>query len=295
MSPTISNYLAEQKARFEAAARKLFPKGHPETAVLEEAMAYSFQAGGKRIRPVLAMTVTAMLGHPMAAIIPAALAIEMVHAYSLIHDDLPAMDNDDFRRGKPTCHKAFGEAMAILAGDGLLTEAFHVAAAWPHDPDLDAGKLRFVRALADAAGIRGMVGGQVMDMAHPDGADADFLEQLHSRKTGAMIRLACLAPVHLFGAPEAVADRIARYGDRLGLLFQVTDDILDETASLETLGKTPGKDRAQQKLTYPALFGLDGTRDMADRLLAECLDSLNGLAHAERLADLARFVRDRSH
>lgn len=295
MTLSIREYLKEQAERFETESRSLFPAGHPESAVLREAMDHSFQAGGKRIRPVLSLTVAAMLGMEARDILPAALAIEMIHTYSLIHDDLPAMDDDDFRRGKPTCHKVYGDAMAILAGDGLLTEAFHVAARYPDKPELAAGKLRFISELADAAGIRGMVGGQVMDMEHPEDGDEQYLTLLHNRKTGAMIRISCMAPVLLNGAPEPFEDAIDIYARKIGLLFQVTDDMLDETASLAELGKTPGKDKEQGKLTYPALFGMDGARDLADRLLAEAENALSGLQQAERLIQLARFIRERSH
>ena len=295
MTPSIREYLKKQAEWFETESRNLFPAGHPEVAVLREAMDHSFKAGGKRIRPVLALTVAAMLDMDATDILPAALAIEMIHTYSLIHDDLPAMDDDDFRRGKPTCHKVYGDAMAILAGDGLLTEAFHVAAVHPDKPEMAAGKLRFIKELADAAGIRGMVGGQVMDMEHPENGDESYLTLLHNRKTGAMIRISCMAPVLVVGAPESFAKAIDTYARKIGLLFQVTDDMLDETASLAELGKTPGKDREQGKLTYPALFGLNGARKLADRLQAEAEAALAGITDTDRLIQLARFIRERSH
>ena len=295
MSRTIREYLSSRAQQFERECLPYFPTSHPETHILQEAMTYSFQAGGKRIRPVLALAVTELLGKPVPDIIPAALAIEMIHTYSLIHDDLPAMDNDDVRRGKPTCHKVFGDAMAILAGDGLLTEAFHVAARYPEKTGLASGKLDFIRALADAAGIRGMVGGQAMDMENAAGADEHYLGLLHERKTGAMIRIACLSPIILFGVEEKIHHAIDNYAAAIGLLFQVVDDILDETAEAVDLGKTPGKDREQGKLTYPALHGLAGANQLADQLVLRAEQALAGIPDADTLIQLAGFIRQRSH
>ncbi len=294
MSRKTPDHVKQSAERFEQAAASYFPKLHEETPDLEAAMHHSFFAGGKRIRPVLAITVTELLGFPVDDIIPAALAIEMIHTYSLIHDDLPAMDDDDYRRGKPTCHKMYGEATAILAGDGLLTEAFHVAARFPEKPALAAGRLHFIQALADAAGVRGMVGGQAMDMHHPAQADNSFLELLHGRKTAAMIRISCMAPALLFSSPAPVLDELDAYGNAIGLLFQVVDDILDETADFASLGKTPGKDREQNKLTYPALHGLSGARNLADQFLGRALDAASQLPDDGRLAGLARFIHERT-
>ncbi len=295
MSRTIHEQLTELKKFFEQKAEKLFPSTVSEAPVLGDVMAYSYHAGGKRIRPILAIAAAKALGKNPEPIIPAALAIEMIHTYSLIHDDLPAMDNDDFRRGKPTSHRKYGEALAILAGDGLLTEAFRIAAAEINSEISSAGKLRFIKKLSEAAGIRGMVAGQVMDMAHPESKNTDFLKQLHLRKTGAMIQLSCLVPALLWEIREKTYSCLENYGEKIGLLFQVTDDILDETATLSQLGKTPGKDRKQHKLTYPSVYGLDGARKLADSLLKEAQQALTELPNPELLAGIALFIRGRNH
>jgi len=295
MSRAIPDQLEELKEFFEKEAESLFPGTLPQAPALGEAMAYSYHAGGKRIRPIITLAATKALGKNVRLVIPAALAIEMVHTYSLIHDDLPAMDNDDFRRGRPTSHKVYGEALAILAGDGLLTEAFHVAAAGMDDSISPAGKLRFIEELSRAAGIRGMVAGQVLDMEHPDTRNTEFLEQLHMRKTGAMIQISCLVPVLLWDVSENIQIALKEYGKKIGLLFQVVDDILDETATLSQLGKTPGKDREQHKITYPALYGLDGAAELADSLLHEALQALEDIPESELLAGIARFIAKRSH
>ena len=295
MSRTIPEQLIELKDFFEQTAESLFPGTLPEAPMLGEAMAYSYHAGGKRIRPILALAAAKTLGKDPRLVVPAALAIEMIHTYSLIHDDLPAMDNDDFRRGKPTSHKMYGEALAILAGDGLLTEAFHVAATGMADNIPPSGKLRFIEKLSAAAGIRGMVAGQVMDMEHSDTGKAAFLKQLHLRKTGAMIQISCLAPALIWDTPAEITRSLEQYGENIGLLFQVVDDILDETATLAQLGKTPGKDRDQQKLTYPALYGLDGAGKLAESLLNEALDALTDIPESGLLAEIARFIAERTH
>ncbi|NOZ12659.1 MAG: polyprenyl synthetase family protein [Acidobacteria bacterium] len=296
MSRTIPEQLTELKNFFEQKAEKLFPSVVPEAPVLGDAMAYSYHAGGKRIRPILSIAAAKALGKDPETIIPAALAIEMVHTYSLIHDDLPAMDNDDLRRGKPTSHIKYGEALAILAGDGLLTEAFRVAAEETGRGGISpGGQLHFIKKLSESAGIRGMVAGQVMDMEHPESKDADFLKQLHLRKTGAMIQLSCLVPAILWETPEKLYRALEDYGEKIGLLFQVTDDILDETATLAELGKTPGKDREQHKLTYLSVYGLNGARKLADSLLKDALMVLTNLPNPELLAGIARFIRERNH
>ncbi|RLE18553.1 MAG: polyprenyl synthetase family protein [Acidobacteria bacterium] len=295
MSPTIPEQLTELKNLFEREAENIFPEALPEAPALGEAMAYSYHAGGKRIRPILAIAAAKALGREPEAVVPAALAIEMIHTYSLIHDDLPAMDNDDFRRGKPTSHKKFGEALAILAGDGLLTEAFHIAATKLPGNIPPAGKLRFIKKLSFAAGIRGMVAGQVLDMEHPVEPGPAFLRDLHLRKTGAMIQISCITPALLWNTPENLYTALGNYGDKIGLLFQVVDDILDETATLAQLGKTPGKDREQHKLTYPAIYGIEGTEKLADSLLSQALAAVSEIPDPALLTGIARFIRERSH
>jgi geranylgeranyl diphosphate synthase, type II len=232
---------------------------------LQEAMRYSLLAGGKRIRPVLALASARALGAEPARILPLAAALELIHTYSLIHDDLPAMDDDDLRRGRPTCHKAFGENVAILAGDGLYAEAFrHVLSAQTGEP---AGILAAVRELAAATGVNGMVGGQYLDVTGSAPAGATGLRHLHELKTGRLIAASVLCPLMLVSTGEpARIEAFRGYASELGVLFQIVDDILDVTGSDEALGKTQGSDARLGKRTYVSEFGLQRARELA----AEC-------------------------
>ncbi len=294
----LENYLRDKRAEVEKhLAETLRPqKGLPAT--LLEAMRYSLLAPGKRLRPILTAMATEACGggDPW----PAACAVEMIHAYSLIHDDLPAMDDDDLRRGQPTCHKKFGEALAILAGDALLTMAFQVLA--EGYPDRTASAC--CRELAQAAGAAGMVGGQVDDLAWEQGGEPSLeeLEHLHLRKTGALIRaslrLGALAAYaqRLHPPPEYVLQCLDGYGQCLGLAFQIVDDLLDVEGDVEQTGKRVGKDAARGKLTYPGLLGVAESRRRAERFgreAGECLKPLG--ADAELLLALVPFVlkRDR--
>jgi geranylgeranyl diphosphate synthase type II len=251
------------------------------------AMEYSLLAGGKRLRPVLCLSCAALCGSAEARALPFAASIELIHTYSLIHDDLPAMDNDDLRRGRPTNHKVFGEAAAVLAGDGLLTEAFVHMADTRLPPEL---VLAALAELARAAGAAGMVGGQMLDMEYTGAGKAELeLAAMHARKTGALLKASCLCGALLAGAGAAWTDALARYGAAFGAAFQIVDDILDVTGTAEELGKTPGKDSAQGKLTYPSLLGLERSRELAleqARLAESCLDAFSG-PEAEFLRDLA--------
>ncbi|MDR0840943.1 MAG: polyprenyl synthetase family protein [Christensenellaceae bacterium] len=232
---------------------------------LRAPMAYSLHTGGKLLRPSLALAVCDMLDGGFVAVLPVACAIEMIHTYSLIHDDLPAMDDDDYRRGKPSNHKVFGEGNAILAGDGLLTYAFEVMlralALYTDCP----GYLDAIRAVANGAGVRGMVGGQAMDLASDGGAAADAaqLEYIHTHKTGAMIKASVLAGAYIAGANAAQLKALDKFGTLYGLLFQITDDILDVEGSLQDMGKTSGKDKQANKLTYVNMYGLETAKQMA--------------------------------
>jgi geranylgeranyl diphosphate synthase type II len=219
--------------------------------------------------------------------LPAACALEMIHTYSLIHDDLPAMDNDDLRRGRPTSHKVYGEATAILAGDALLTMAFDVAA--------QSGDLHVVREIAQAAGVSGMVGGQQLDLeAEHQQVDLDTLRRIHALKTGALIRASVRTGVLLANAENVQLDALTRYGEHLGLAFQIADDILDVTGTKETLGKPIGSDAANEKSTYPALLGLERARARAQEAIQAALDALAGFGpEADNFRALARFVVDR--
>ncbi len=258
-------------------------------------MRYSLFAGGKRIRPLLVLAAGEAVGGRTEALLPLACAVEMIHTYSLIHDDLPAMDDDDLRRGKPTSHKVFGEAIAILAGDALLTRAFHllvdVAA-----PDVDVRRrLRAAAILGEAAGTSGLIGGQVADL-EAEGEDITIgaLQDLHRAKTGALLRACVVGGGVLGGAGEEDLDRLHRYGDAIGLAFQVVDDVLDETASAAQLGKTAGKDAAAGKATYVRALGLEGARTVSRGLLEEARAAIAPLGpRASLLGALATLIVER--
>lgn len=236
----------------------------PTQPRLKEAMNYSLLAGGKRLRPVLCLSTASLFGLKAESVLPFAAALEMIHTYSLIHDDLPAMDDDDLRRGRPSCHKAFDEATAILAGDALLTDAFGFMAETGKSLPPDR-VLRALAAVASAAGAAGMVGGQVLDMECTGRTDVPLptLRTLHALKTGAMFRVACTSGGLLAGAPEEGIEALHAYGEALGVTFQIVDDILDETADTATLGKPAGSDAAMGKTTYPSLLGLEQSRELA--------------------------------
>ncbi len=278
------------------AAHKIPRTSIPDT--LRHAMEYSLLAGGKRLRPVLCLMTARMCGLEASAVMPFAGAIEMIHTYSLIHDDLPAMDDDDLRRGKPSCHKQFDEATAILAGDALLTDAFAFMCATPLSP---APVLAAIHTLACAAGASGMVGGQVLDMGST-GKVATMpmtltqLRHMHSLKTGALIKASCVCGALLGSADTALVTHLEHYGAALGVAFQITDDILDVTADTETLGKPAGSDEAHGKTTYPALLGLDRSRELAAEQKHAALASLEAYDSDEAafLRGLAAYVVERS-
>ncbi len=253
-------------------------------------MRYSVFAGGKRVRPILCLEAARIFSADIATVLPVACALEFIHTYSLIHDDLPALDNDDLRRGHPTCHKQFGEAIAILAGDALLTLAFETLAGAPVD---HAARVALIAEIASAAGTRdGMVGGQVADLeAEKQPVTADMLEYIHRAKTAALIRASILAGAIAGGAPETDRARLRRFGDRIGWAFQVTDDILDVEESSAALGKSAGKDQAQQKATYPALFGLEKSHAFARELATSAMAELESYGErAAHLRELAEFL-----
>jgi len=259
---------------------------------LVDAMGYSLLAGGKRLRPVLCLAFAEAVrgGPPGVPAADAACALEYVHTYSLVHDDLPAMDDDDLRRGRPTNHKVFGEAMAILAGDALLTEAFALVATGP-----EPRRAELVSRLAQAAGAVGMVGGQVLDIAEDRPAEEAYLTRLHRAKTGALLRAACTLGVVAEGGTAAQVDAAERYGDAVGLAFQIADDLLDVTASAEAMGKPTGADAAAGRHTYPAVLGVDASRARARALVDEALGAVKMLEPAPGpLAALARYSVERS-
>lgn len=260
---------------------------------LVEAMNYSLQAGGKRLRPMLVLAGCEAVGGDLEAALPVAAAFEMIHTYSLIHDDLPAMDDDDLRRGQPTCHKAYGEATAILAGDAMATYAFQAILGNVKDP---AKAVSAAHELAVAAGLDGMVGGQMADLeGEGQTPSADELRYIHEHKTGALITGAVVCGGIMGGADAETTEHLRKYGKSIGLAFQVVDDILDETATAEELGKSPGKDSATDKMTYPRLYGLDGARKYAQELVATACAELKGLERADALRVIAEYFVARTH
>jgi len=298
-SPTLAGFLGSARADVDRALERYLPVPPSCPPVISDAMRYSVFAGGKRLRPILALAAADAVarrtsgGDPGAArelTLPVACAIEMIHTYSLIHDDLPAMDNDTLRRGRPTLHVVYGDGIAILAGDGLHAAAFTLMANEPATADaaIVPRKVRAIGIVGEAAGPSGMVGGQAMDLqaagqapGHPLTLDADGLRGMHARKTGALIRAAAVSGAVMAGGDEDVVEAIAGYATDLGLAFQIVDDILDVEGSAAQLGKTAGKDAAAAKPTYVALFGLDRSRVLA----ADCVDRAHAALDAKGLRD----------
>lgn len=302
MSDPFLDFLRDAQLRCEQNLARLLVRAsgaHPVSAPalnrLFEASKYTLNSGGKRIRPVLTYAAAAAIdasANP-EAMDYVACAVEMIHAYSLIHDDLPAMDNDDLRRGKPSCHKAYDEATAILAGDALQSRAFELLAETPElDPER---KLQMIKLLAAAAGPRGMVGGQAIDIAATDSAmNVEQLQTMHALKTGALIRAALAMGGIASGASETQLAALDNYGIHIGLAFQIVDDILDVESDTATLGKTPGKDSEANKPTYVKLMGVAGAKAEAQRLLIEALSALGNFGDsANHLRDLARHIVER--
>jgi geranylgeranyl diphosphate synthase type II len=283
---TFRDYLKQQQTLIDAELDRLVPSENAAPGIIHRAMRYSLFAGGKRIRPVLCLEAARAVSEDAPGATRAACALEMVHTYSLIHDDLPALDNDDFRRGRPTCHKQFGEAMAILTGDALLTLAFEV---------LD--DVRLVGELARAAGtVGGMIGGQVADLeGERQVPTAALLEAIHRDKTGALLRASVRMGAICAGADERQLAAITCYGTHVGLAFQIVDDVLDVEQSSEALGKTAGKDAQQQKITFPAVYGLEESHRMAEqeRLGAHSALGIFG-DRAGRLRELADLIVQRT-
>ena len=286
----LKQYLEKQRLIVEKALETVLPEIEGREARVVEAMRYSLFAGGKRLRPILCLAAAHAVGGKIEAAMPAACALEMIHTYSLIHDDLPAMDDDDLRRGKPTSHVVFGEAIAILAGDALLTEAFVLLS--DYHALLGERALRLIGVIARAASYRGMVGGQVVDMLSQNKpADLETVQQMHSRKTAALISAAAESGALAGGGTDDQVEALARYGRAIGLAFQIADDILDIEGSTEVLGKTAGSDVARGKVTYPAAVGLEGSRQAAQTLVNEALAALERFDNkAEPLRALANYI-----
>ena len=295
MSFDLKHYLDERRTLVEAALERWLPAEHAPPSTVHQAMRYSVQAGGKRLRPILVIAGAEAVGGHAETVLPTACALELIHTYSLIHDDLPAMDDDDYRRGRPTNHKVYGEAIAILAGDALLTLAFKLVAD-------NAAHVRGARVICDvvaeiatAAGTAGMVGGQVVDIeSEGRTVSAETLDYIHVHKTAALIRASLRVGAMLGGAPPDDLEAISAAGRSLGLAFQIVDDILDVEGSLEELGKTAGSDQRKGKATYPALHGLDASRQRARTLIEETKTALRRIGpRAEPIGALADFVLER--
>jgi geranylgeranyl diphosphate synthase type II len=288
-------YLAERRKIVESALMRAVPKSLGRSHILLEAMRYSLLGGGKRIRPVMALAACEAVGGSVQDALGLACALEMIHTYSLVHDDLPCMDNDDLRRGKPTNHRMFGEAMATLAGDALLTDAFYVLASWNATrvpPDV---VVRVVAELARAAGSTGMVAGQVMDLTSEGHAlNLKQLEHLHACKTGALFMAAVRCGALLGGGQDSKLEALTAYARAVGLAFQVTDDILDVESSSDRMGKRTQKDNTRGKPTYPGLLGLERSRAFAYQLKHRALEALDGFGEsADALRGLAVYAVER--
>jgi geranylgeranyl diphosphate synthase type II len=291
---TLAEYVAGQQARVDRALGHWVPTESTPPESIHKAMRYSLFAGGKRIRPILSMAAAEAVSDSPAGIESAACVLELVHTYSLIHDDLPALDNDDLRRGVPTCHKVFGEAMAILAGDALLTLAFQVLSQLPIESER---KIRLTEELAVAAGtVGGMIGGQVHDLeGEAKRPDAALLETIHRAKTGALLRASLRMGGIYAGADTDELAALTEFGEHVGLAFQIVDDMLDVEQPSEALGKTAGKDARQQKITFPAVYGLARSREMAEHERLSAHLALRPFdERAERLRELADWIVQRT-
>ncbi len=300
MRENLADYLEERRRMVDETLSEAIPTppNGDDPARVAEAMRYSLLAGGKRLRPILALAGAEAVGGDARAVLPFAAAVELVHTYSLIHDDLPAMDDDDLRRGRPTSHKVFGEATAILAGDALLTEAFSLMtspeATRPFPPE---DVLWAVRGLAEAAGRRGMILGQAMDISSEgERPPLERLEELHRRKTGDLLLFPILLGARLGGADREETEALERYGRAVGLAFQIADDLLDIEGDAAVLGKNPGSDEAARKATYPALLGVEESRRRARDLVEEAEKALERFGeNAWPLRELSRYIVERKH
>jgi geranylgeranyl diphosphate synthase type II len=290
----IRYYLNKKKALIDSYLESYF-EGPFSPSILQEAMKYSLFAGGKRVRPILALASYEACGGNAQDILPQASALELIHTYSLIHDDLPSMDNDDLRRGKPTNHKVYGEAMAILAGDALLTEAFlmFLETARSNGKKIKPSLLvKAVREIAHSSGPCGMVGGQAQDiLSESSESDKDTLEFIHLHKTAALIKASVRVGAILAGCRQKILHALTKYGLSIGLLFQIVDDILDIEGTTEQLGKSAGSDTRNKKLTYPALFGIDAAKQKSNDLLSLAIDSLKIFSSdADPLREIASYL-----
>ncbi|MCA2653040.1 geranylgeranyl diphosphate synthase CrtE [Microcystis sp. M061S2] len=292
---SLASYLEEKRLIVESALDSSLVIGNP--AKIYEAMRYSLLAGGKRLRPILCLATCELMGGSLEMALPTACALEMIHTMSLIHDDLPAMDNDDYRRGKLTNHKVFGEDIAILAGDGLLAYAFeYVVTQTRNVPPVQV--LDVIARLGRTVGAAGLVGGQVLDLESEGKPDisAETLSFIHTQKTGALLETSVVSGAVLAGAKGEDIAKLARYAQNIGLAFQIIDDVLDITATKEELGKTAGKDLQAQKATYPSLWGIEGSRQQAQQLIDSAINELSGYDEAaEPLRAIAEYIVNRKN
>ena len=291
----IASYIAESKKLVDACLERLLPPEAEEPSTMHKAMRYSIFAGGKRVRPILVLASGESVSGNREVLLHLGAAIEMMHTYSLIHDDLPALDNDDLRRGVPTCHKVFGEAMAILTGDALMTRCYQVLVDLPEVTDLT--RVRIIREIAAATGtVRGMIAGQVVDLeSEGKPIRPGTLEYIHDSKTGALLTACIRCGAIAAGAKEEELRALTGFGTSIGRAFQIVDDILDVTSNSEILGKTAGKDEKVKKATYPALYGLNASREKAEQLFTSALESIRHFGkEAEALRNIAQFVLSRT-
>jgi geranylgeranyl diphosphate synthase, type II len=291
----ISQYISKSRKLVDEYLEKLLPPECESPATIHQAMRYSVFAGGKRVRPILVLASGEAVSGDRGTLLQVGAAIEMMHTYSLIHDDLPALDNDDLRRGRPTCHKVFGDAIAILAGDALMTRCYQVLADMPFVSDQT--RVAIIREVAMATGtVNGMIGGQVVDLeSEGKEVSTEILEYIHHSKTGALLTACIRCGALVADAGEDKLRALTGFGGKIGLVFQIIDDILDITSSSEMLGKTAGKDEKVKKATYPALYGIEASRLKANELLASALNDIRDFGpEADPLRNLARFVVDRT-
>jgi len=294
--PDLKTYLAEKKKTVEAALQGYFPEPEGLTADLTKAMRYSLFAGGKRLRPILCIAGAQAVGGSGREVLPVACALELIHTYSLIHDDLPLMDDDDLRRGKATNHKVFGEPIALLAGDGLLTEAFRLMTSADISAKISPNiLLRAIGLISRAAGHDGMVGGQAVDIQwEGKTADLPVVKFMHTHKTGALITASVASGAILGGADESQFEAIISYGEKIGLAFQISDDILDIEGDSETMGKQAGADEQKGKMTYPSVLGLNESKRIQSELVQTAVQDLRKFgSRAEPLRQIARYIIER--
>jgi geranylgeranyl diphosphate synthase type II len=293
MSKRIEHYLDEKRSLIEKALQKFMPHASGLAGDVIESMNYSLFAGGKRLRPILCIAGAEAVGGSADDVLAVACALELIHTYSLIHDDLPVMDNDDYRRGKPTNHKVFGEAVALLAGDGLLTLSFNLMARLGLERNVEkAVLLRTMDLISTAAGYKGMVGGQTVDIRY-EGKDSDpaVVEYIHRHKTGALIAAAVTSGAILAGGSEEETRSLNRYGQQIGLAFQIADDILNVEGDSDIIGKGIGSDKKRGKMTYPAVFGTTESKRIQEELIDHAIEALKEFDEkADPLRDIARYI-----